>query len=150
MLTDLEALADSEGWSSDTPDNLFNYTDGFRITVTQTIQTTPSSEEGNNGMCFGRYINGEDDGTVDPFIPQHGVFCVAYYSADGDTDKAAISSRKVSWHSNTEWNGTYSNDDDSGLELTGETYGRVDTPNVDSTADSDGHAAGATITAAWY
>jgi hypothetical protein len=162
LYADLEALSDTEGWSSDTPDVLFGFTDGFRITVSQTINATPTSEEGNNGMCFGRYVSGEDvnegltvsdasfDESADPFIPEHGVFCVAYYSGDGDTERAAISSRKVSWHSNTSWDGNYSNDEDSGTELTGELYGRVDTPNVDSTADSDGHAAGATISASWY
>jgi hypothetical protein len=162
LYTDLEALSDTEGWSSDTPDVLFAFTDGFRITVSQTIYAAPASEEGNNGMCFGRYISGEDvnegltvgDDTYDaaaaPFIPKHGVFCVAYYSGDGDTGKAAISSRKVSWQSPTSWDGSYDNGDDSGTELTGELYGRVDTPNVDSTADADGYDAGATITASWY
>jgi hypothetical protein len=105
-------------------------------------------------MCFGKYIAGEDvnegltdsdetfDETAYPFVAKNGVFCIAYYSADGNTINAAISSRKVSWHGATEWNGNYSFDSDSGLELTGESYGRVDTPNVDNTADSDGYQLG--------
>jgi len=34
LVTDLEALADEEGWSNGTEESLFDYTDGYRITVT--------------------------------------------------------------------------------------------------------------------
>ena len=84
------------------------------------------------------------------FVAKNGVYCVSYYTGEGETANASISSRKLSWHSETEWNGNFSNDDSSGLEMLGETFGRVDEPNVDSTSDSDGHLQGETIITSWY
>ena len=82
-VTTLAANAVTYGWSDDVITTLTEYSDGYHITASQTITTTPvASGPTYQGMCFA-----VDDTTTEGAVL--GGFCVAYVSADTATESAA-------------------------------------------------------------
>jgi hypothetical protein len=91
VVTDLEAVfTDAEVLV------LMGYTDGYSATMTQTIQTEPSTAAANLGMCFKVYDTtiADADRVIDS--TNIGGFCVSYASANTETVEMAADSRTVS------------------------------------------------------
>jgi len=72
LAVDLATLLVQNDWASGTDTLLLDYTDGYRVYVTMTIQTAPqildtTNAPYNNGICFGE---------VDPIT--NGGYCFIY------------------------------------------------------------------------
>jgi hypothetical protein len=99
--TSLAATAVSENWSDDLITYFTEYSDGYHLTATQTIATTPLSDGPTfQGMCFAI----DDPDTADAVL---GAFCIAYTSLDVETENASVDSLTVSYVSPSEWDGNY-------------------------------------------
>jgi hypothetical protein len=119
-----------------------DYSDGYELTMTQTIATTPASSGPTfNGMCFA--VDDPDDSSV-----ILGGFCVNYTSLDTETDNASIGSRTVTYISPSLWDGNYTSSVGETLTALGNLL--VMDPDVTSSADATGNSAGETIAATWY
>ena len=89
---DLDTLAVEEAWDSGKKETIARWTDGYKITVKQTIETTPTAVQGvdvsnnwNFGTCFAKF--GQAD----------GMYCFGYFSTVDETGLATEDSRLVKW-----------------------------------------------------
>ena len=76
--SDLTILAGTQGWTDDVRDNIFDYSDGYRIEATQVLSISGVVDNTvYNGMCFGSDVT------------SNGAFCHIYQGDGITTDQIA-------------------------------------------------------------